>query len=205
VDLLVLAKEPIPGRVKTRLCPPCTDGTAAAIAAAALAATLDAACASGADRVVLALDGRPGTWCPPGVLIVPQGGGTLGDRLTSAWARVTTPALQVAMDTPHVGAGELDDAMGRLEGPAIDAVIGPAHDGGWWAIGFRRPPAGAFTGVPMSQPDTGARQVDRLCQLGLRVGWLPSRRDVDTWEDALAVARQAPGGRFARAVQRAAP
>ena len=64
VDLLVLAKEPVAGRVKTRLCPPCSPTEAAAVAEAALADTLAAAVATGADRVVVSLDGdlvtRPG-------------------------------------------------------------------------------------------------------------------------------------------------
>ena len=75
MDLLVLAKEPIPGRVKTRLCPPCTPAEAARLAAACLADTLEAACAAGADRVLVALDGRPGDWLPPGVRVVGQGSG----------------------------------------------------------------------------------------------------------------------------------
>src|ERR1700753_3823247 len=64
VHVLVMAKEPIPGRGKPRLSPPCTPQEAAALAAAALADVLAAATTCGADRVVLALDGRPGAWCP---------------------------------------------------------------------------------------------------------------------------------------------
>src|SRR5215510_8302076 len=102
VDLIVLAKEPVAGRVKTRLCPPCTPTTAAALAAAALADTLAAGCASGADRVVLALDGEPGDWCPPGVTVVDQGTGSLASRLTAAWQHARGPALLIGMDTPQL-------------------------------------------------------------------------------------------------------
>jgi uncharacterized protein len=93
VDLIVLAKEPVPGRVKTRLCPPCSPAEAASLAAAALADTLAAATASGADRVVLALDGRVGPWCPPGVHVVTQGTGGLDRRLATAWSAVPGPAV----------------------------------------------------------------------------------------------------------------
>jgi hypothetical protein len=201
VDLVVVAKEPVPGRVKTRLCPPCSPGEAASLAAASLADTLAAACASRADRVVLALDGRPGPWCPPGVVVVPQGDGGLDRRLTAAWAAVPGPAVQVGMDTPQVGAADLDAAMGALADEAVDAVLGPAADGGWWAIGLRRAHPRAFEGVPTSRPDTGARQHARLVELGLRTRLLDSRRDVDTWADAVAVAADAPGTGFAATVR----
>ncbi|HEY8525768.1 MAG TPA: DUF2064 domain-containing protein [Acidimicrobiales bacterium] len=201
MDVIVLAKEPVPGRVKTRLCPPCTPGEAAALAAAALADTLAAARASGADRVVLALDGRPGAWCPPGVEVVPQGAGPLNRRLAAAWSATPGPAVQVGMDTPQVTAADLDRALDALAGDGIGAVLGPAADGGWWAIGLRRPHPEAFAGVPMSRADTGARQLARLEALGLRTALLPVRTDVDTWTDALAVADAAPATRFAAAVR----
>jgi uncharacterized protein len=203
-DLIVLAKQPVPGRVKTRLCPPCTPAEAATLAAAALADTLEAALASGARRVVLALDGRPGPWCPPGVEVVGQGAGPLDRRLTTAWAAATSgPAVLIGMDTPQVTAADLDAALGALADH--DAVLGPASDGGWWAIGLRRPHRRAFAGVPMSRTDTGARQHARLTALGLRTAPLPVRTDVDTWDDAVTVARAAPGGRFAAAVDALLP
>lgn len=201
MDLIVLAKEPVPGRVKTRLTPPCTPDEAATIAAAALADTLSAAMATGADRVIVALHGEVGPWCPPGALVVPQGSGTLADRLTTAWRTTTGPALQIGMDTPHLGVDALDGAMAQLvEGPC-DAVLGPAQDGGWWAIGFREPHPEAFAGIPTSTADTGNLQRQRLDALGLRTTLLQTERDVDTWEDALAVAALAPDGEFSTAVR----
>ena len=201
MDLLVLAKEPRPGRVKTRLCPPCTAEQAADIAAAALADTLAAATASGADRVVLALDGQPGDWCPPGVEVVPQGTGDLADRLATAWRSTSGPAIQIGMDTPQVGSEELRSAMEVLADPAVDAVLGPACDGGWWAIGFSGPvPTRVFRDIPTSRADTGARQRARLRRLGLRCVALEAQTDVDTWEDACAVAAAHPHLHLARTV-----
>jgi glycosyltransferase A (GT-A) superfamily protein (DUF2064 family) len=200
MDLIVVAKEPVPGRVKTRLCPPCSPTEAATIAAAALADTLDAAVASGADRVVLALDGRPGAWCPPGVVVVGQGRGPLDRRLAHAWSAARGAALQVGMDTPQVSGAELRRAMAALDGDGVDAVLAPATDGGWWAVGLRRPRPDAFLGVPTSRPDTGARQAARLAALGLRTRWLGAHTDIDTWPDAVAVAATAPATRTAAAV-----
>jgi glycosyltransferase A (GT-A) superfamily protein (DUF2064 family) len=201
VDIIVLAKQPVPGRVKTRLCPPCSPAEAAAVAEAALADTLAAACAAGPDRVVLALDGRPGPWCPPGVRVVDQGTGLLGDRLAAAWSHAAGPAVQIGMDTPQVGPPDLVEAMTALTDPGVDAVLGPATDGGWWGVGLRRPHPLAFVGVPTSRPDTGERQARRLAGLGLRTRLLAWRRDVDTWPDALAVAAAAPATAFARVVR----
>jgi glycosyltransferase A (GT-A) superfamily protein (DUF2064 family) len=205
VDLIVLAKEPLAGRVKTRLCPPCSPAEAAELAAAALADTLGAACASTADRVVLALDGRPGWWCPPAVDVVPQGRGGLDRRLARAWAATAGPALQVGMDTPQVSDRDFDRAFAALTQPGTDAVLGPAADGGWWAVGLRRAHPLAFLGVPTSRADTGARQAERLASLGLRTSLLDPKTDVDTWPDALAVAAEAPGTRFGRAVRALEP
>jgi rSAM/selenodomain-associated transferase 1 len=201
VDLLVLAKEPVPGRVKTRLCPPCTPRTAAALATAALADTLAAATASGADRVMLALDGAPGDWCPPGVTVVDQGSGSLARRLTTAWQHASGPALLVGMDTPQVTADDLDSAMASLASPHVDAVLGQSTDGGWWTVGMRRRHPAAFIGVATSRSDTGARQAVRLARLGLAVHLLAEKTDVDTWPDAVAVAAAAPTTRFAAALR----
>lgn len=200
--VLVMAKAPVAGRVKTRLCPPCTPQEAAAVAEAALADTLEAVARSTADRRVLALDGEPGPWLPPGFEVIAQADGPLSGRLAAAWARVGGPGVQVGMDTPQVTTAVLDASLARLLDERTDAVLGFAEDGGWWAIGFREPCAGAFTGVPMSAVDTGARQLERLRELGLRVAMLEPQRDLDTIDDAFAIAALAPGTGTAAAVRR---
>jgi uncharacterized protein len=190
--LLVIAKQPLPGRVKTRLVPPCTYEQAAALAEAALADTLHTMLMLPARRRVLVLDGRPGPWLPPGFDIVPQCGGPLDERLAGAFAAVRGPALLIGMDTPQV-----TPALLTVDWQAADAVFGPAADGGFWALGLRVPAPALLRGVPMSTPSTGAVQRARLLAAGLRVADLPQLRDVDTAADAVAVARQAPRSRFA--------
>lgn len=200
VHVLVMAKAPVPGRVKTRLCPPLSPVEAAAVAEAALADTLCAVSRCGADRHLIALEGPPGPWLPSGFEVFPQVEGGLDARLTAAWAIAGGPGLQIGMDTPHVSPDLLDDCLGRLLATGVDAALGRAEDGGWWAIGLRRPHPHAFAGVPMSTPNTGRAQGARLDHLGLRVVDLPVRRDLDTIEDALAIARAHPETRVARAV-----
>ena len=198
----MLAKEPVAGRVKTRLCPPCTPEQAADLAAAALADTLEATLAVGADRVLLALDGEPGPWVPAGVTVVGQGRGSFDRRLAHSWSHASGPAVQIGMDTPQVTAELLATAAEALGRPDTDAVLGRADDGGWWAIGLRRADARVFMGVPTSRPDTADRQRARLFELGLRTRALPVLRDVDCFEDAVVVAAQAPSTRFSRALAR---
>ncbi|MFJ9602357.1 TIGR04282 family arsenosugar biosynthesis glycosyltransferase [Streptomyces althioticus] len=195
VTLLVIAKEPRPGRVKTRLTPPFTPEEAAALAEAALADTLDAVARTPARRRVLVLDGAPGPWLPAGVEVVPQCAGGLDERLAGAFAGCDGPALLIGMDTPQVTPELL-----TVDFADCDAWFGPAADGGFWALGLADPDPGLLRGVPMSTPHTGAAQRRRLD--GLRVRDLPPLRDVDTAQDAAAVADAAPDGRFAARLAR---
>lgn len=211
--LLVLAKAPVPGRVKTRLCPPLDPDRAAAVAAAALLDTLDAvravpgvvpvlAHAGSLDRAVRGTEIRAAL---AGWTLLPQRGQGLGDRLAAAHADAAAafpgrPVLQLGMDTPQAGADLLGAAVAALAG--TDAVLGPAPDGGWWALGLRDPAAAAvLRAVPMSTSATGRSTRAALADRGLRVDALPELSDVDEWPTARAVAAAAPAGRFAAAVR----
>jgi rSAM/selenodomain-associated transferase 1 len=197
--LIVIAKAPVPGRVKTRLCPPCTPVEAARLARAALQDTLDAASRSTrAGRRVIALEGRPGAWLPTGFEVIAQRGDGLAERLAAAFADVGAPAFLVGMDTPQLTPELLDEGLdGVADG---DSAFGAALDGGYWGIGLRRPDAAVFAGVPMSTARTGAVQRAQMSLLGLHPRVLPPLLDVDTFQDALAVAADAPETCFADAV-----
>ena len=193
--LLVIAKDPQPGRCKTRLCPPCTSDQAARLAAAALSDTLDVVTSITSARSVLVLDGDPSRWRRPGLEIVPQRGRGLAERLAGAFADTGGPALLVGMDTPQLTAELLSDGLRALH--EHDAVLGPAADGGYWSVGLRSPCPDAFAGVPMSTDQTHAQQLRRFDALGLDTYCQPELRDVDTIADAYAVAALAAGSRFA--------
>ncbi|MEX0755544.1 MAG: DUF2064 domain-containing protein [Actinomycetota bacterium] len=200
MNLIVLAKEPAPGRSKTRLSPPCSPREAASIAEAALADTLATVAAVPAARHVLALDGGPGTWLPAGIDVIPQRGRGLAERLAAAFADVGGPAFLVGMDTPQLTNELLGDAVDHLRRPGIDAVLGAAEDGGWWGIGLRESNDAVFVGVPMSTCATADAQRTRLRLLGLRFDELRVLRDVDMFEDAVEVAASVPGSGFAATV-----
>lgn len=199
--VVVVAKAPIAGRVKTRLCPPFSTGEAADIAAAALHDTLDIVAAAPCQRRVLLLDGDTMPWVPPQFEVLPQPGGGLDVRLAAAFAVSDSPTVIVGMDTPQISCAQLDDAFRALDDGA-DAVLGPARDGGYWLLGLARPRPDAVLGIPMSRPWTGRAQRTRLDRMGLRTVLGPELRDVDTAADATAVAALAPGSRFASTVER---
>lgn len=194
----MIAKQPVAGRVKTRLTPPCTPAQAAALTGAALCDTLEVVAKTPAARRVLVFDGDATRWCPGGFEVLAQRGTGLGERLQAAFDDVAEPAVLVGMDTPQLTPAALLAAARTLGRANVDAVLGPTADGGYWCVGFSAPVAGAFAGVPMSRADTCAAQRLRFAELGVRLGETVMLRDVDTIADARAVARIAPHTRFAR-------
>ncbi|MFE7093101.1 TIGR04282 family arsenosugar biosynthesis glycosyltransferase [Streptomyces erythrochromogenes] len=192
--LLVIAKAPVAGRVKTRLTTQFTPQQAADLARAALEDTLAAVLATPARRRVLVLDGQPGPWIPDGIEVVAQCAGGLDVRLAAAFALAEGPALLIGMDTPHVTPDLLTLGLDFAE---ADAWFGPADDGGFWALGLAEPDPALLLGVPMSVAHTGEVQRQRLTGAGIAVRDLPQLCDVDTPADAQRVAAAAPWTRFA--------
>ncbi len=209
--VLVLAKAPVPGRVKTRLARTEGGERAARLASAALLDTLEAAAAALTPaRCFLALEGdltdatggaALAAACH-GWAVLPQRGATFAERIvdahTEVHARTGCPVVQIGMDTPHVGAAALGEVADRLAGGTRLPVLGAARDGGWWVLGSTGP--GDLTGledVPMSTARTGA---DTRALLRRNAGGVQGARvlvDVDTAADAEHVARRAPDSRFA--------
>ncbi|ONI86256.1 glycosyltransferase involved in cell wall biogenesis [Saccharothrix sp. ALI-22-I] len=208
-SLLVVAKAPVPGLAKTRLCPPATPEEAADVAAAALLDTLDAVLGTPHVRPVVALTGDLGEARRSAEIrdalrhftVLAQRGASFADRLANAHTDTHRahglPVFQIGMDTPQVTPLLLAESVDRLA--AHDAVLGPAADGGWWALGLNDPTlARNLRIVPMSRPDTGAHT---LSALGERdIGMLPVLSDVDDMTTAREVAAAVPGTRFAAAL-----
>jgi len=203
-QLLLIAKAPVPGRVKTRLCPPCTPDQAARVAAAALADTITALDATPAARRTIVLNGQYRQ--PPAWHTVRQYGTGLAHRLANALVDTALPrtaSVLVGMDTPQLTPAHLDALTGGLADHG--AVLGPAEDGGWWGLALRDPfHADALRDVPMSTPDTAQWTVKALRERGVRVGFGPVLRDVDTAADAWAVADDC-AGEFPAAVRQNVP
>jgi glycosyltransferase A (GT-A) superfamily protein (DUF2064 family) len=111
----------------------------------------------------------------------------------------------IGMDTPQVTPDLLTDAALPLVSGEADASFGAAADGGYWLLGLRAPNWSLLHGVPMSRSDTGRVQLGRLTDAGLRVAMLPELTDVDHAEDAVKIAAEAPGSRFAGALASMSP
>ncbi len=207
VTVLVVAKAPWPGAVKTRLAADLGDVGAAEVAAAALLDTLQVTAQVFSSRV-LAL---AGDLADSGVVdtadltreicqwqVIGQAGGDLGQRLASAHAAagqlggtgdgLPARVLQIGMDTPQVTARLLRESAALLSQPGVDAILGLAEDGGWWVCGTSDPVhSAALADVPMSRPDTGDLTLAALRATGARVSLVPGLRDLDTLEDAKAI------------------
>lgn len=197
ITVVVIAKECLPGRVKTRLSPPLTPQQAAELAAVSLDSTLRTVNCLPVARRILYFDGNSAAApaAAAGFELQPQSPGGLDERLAALFDRCDGPTLLVGMDTPQLSTAHLEPVLLRWTAN-LDAWFGPAADGGFWALGLRRPDGDLLRGVSMSQPDTGAQQLQRLLNAGLRVGWLPQLTDVDDIGAAVSVADTIPTSRF---------
>ncbi len=209
---LVVAKAPVTGRVKTRLGREVGAERAARLAAAALLDTMEACVAAyGTARCHLAVDGDLSVaqlseqlaFASAGWRVHRQRGTDLATRLVHAHQDVSraagAPVVQVGMDTPQLPVSVLREAADRLDSSDA-AVLGPAVDGGWWLLGAGSPALlRHLAEVPMSTDRTGELTRAALTRAGARVTDVATLRDVDEVADAEAVARSAPGTRFARA------
>jgi uncharacterized protein len=200
--LVLIAKEPLPGRAKTRLSPHLSPEQAASVAAACIDDTAAALVSVPAERRILFFDGGCIPASASAFELIAQPSGTLDERLAWIFDHLHEPTILVGMDTPQLTAAHLEPALPHWP-YGVDAFFGPATDGGFWALGMREPRGDLVRGVRMSRVDTGAMQRARLSSAGLRVCELEQLTDVDTVQDAVLVARAAPDTLFAAELGRA--
>jgi len=196
-NLVLIAKETIAGKVKTRLHPALTFEQAATLAAASITDTLRAVEDLPATRRILLFDGQVTPADAADFDVIHQVEGTLDVRLAALFNEVTGPTVLIGMDTPQLTAAMLAPAFEQWPSD-VDAFFGPASDGGFWAIGLDAPAGDLILGVPMSRDDTGRIQLDRLVDAGLNVRMLEELTDVDTIDNAREVAALVPHSTFAR-------
>lgn len=188
--LVILARAPELGRVKTRLAAEL--GAAAALAAyRELGALVVRAVAEVRHcDVVVAFtpadrESAMREWLGTAPRMEPQREGDLGARMAAAIAaRQAAGAAKVVVigtDCPEVNAAVVEDAFARLD--RADAVFGPASDGGYYLVGVRRPLPALFDRVPWSSPRTLAATLERAAAEGISVALLEELRDIDTAAD----------------------
>jgi uncharacterized protein len=191
-----MVKEPVAGRVKTRL----ARGIGTVAATAAYRVMLTAVVARlGHDprwETVLAVSPNvalSSTMLPDIKTRVPQGSGDLGQRLQRIFDSMPAgPVVVIGTDIPAIQANDIAQAFRALG--SHDAVFGPSGDGGYWLIGMKRRPCVAlgFENVRWSSEHARADTTANL--KGLRVAHLRPLDDVDTAED-LALQKQFVGRR----------
>ena len=185
--VVVMAKRPVPGETKTRLCPPLTPVEAAELYEALLRDTLELV--SGLRGVETAVAVSPQSAVDEMRRMAPRGAGMLavegadiGECLRSAteqlFANGYTRVVAVNSDGPTLPVEYLERAVEMLA--SNDAVLGPAEDGGYYLIGMRQKQPGLFTDIAWSSPGVAAQTLERAAAAGLTVAQLPAWYDVDT-------------------------
>ena len=202
LTIAVIAKECLPGKVKSRLSPPLTLDQAAELAQVSLSQTLNTVRKVPASNRLLVMDGTPKACDSSGFSVVCQSAGGLDERLGAICDGEDGPLLIVGMDTPQFTPELLAPMLADWDTNHVSfhSWLGLAHDGGYWAIALHRPNGQLIRGVPMSTSRTGSEQLSRLWRAGHTVGEFASLTDVDTFPAALRVASQCPGTPFAHAV-----
>jgi rSAM/selenodomain-associated transferase 1 len=206
IALAVMAKAPIAGEVKTRLCPPLRPAEAAALARCFLQDRVEQVTALGvADPVVSFAPAARGrelrALLPAGVRLYPQARGDLGARLdtllTGLLAEGYAGAIALGTDTPTLPTAYLEEACAVLAAPDADVVLGPSEDGGYYLIGLRRPAPALFGDMPWSTAAVCAETLARAHAAGRRVRLLPPWFDVDRAPDLARLRAPAPSAAFA--------
>jgi hypothetical protein len=185
-----MAKQPAPGQTKTRLAPPLSVAEAAELYHCFLLDKLAQMRQVEMANLVVAYWPAEGREyfadLAPGFELIPQVGTDLSSRLVSvfdtAFDRGYDQVIAIDGDTPTLPADYLRQGFLRLDEPAVDVVLGPCEDGGYYAIGLREPHPTLFD-VTMSTPHVVEDTLAQAEAAGLRVSLLPHGRDVDTPAD----------------------
>jgi len=190
--LLIFAKQPLPGKVKTRLSPPFSPQEAADMYRCMLSDTL--ARVAGLPGVEIFLFFEPSCGAAdffrknfPGIRIIPQQGEGLGERLTKAFEMVFGLGFEsvaaIGTDSPDLPLFHLQQSFRLLQDEGADVVFGPAADGGYYLVALGRPCPGLFRDIPWSTSMVLEKSLEAASSLGLQVKSLPVWHDMDTVED----------------------
>jgi uncharacterized protein len=192
--VVIFAKAPVPGKVKTRLIPALGEAGAARLAFEMLQRTIAEASAAGLGTPELCVspDSDHPWWqtfqpCAP-VELSDQGQGTLGERLAGAAARVIGSGqniLLIGTDCPALGCGRLRAAAAALA--THDTIIHPTLDGGYALLGLRLFHPSLFQGIRWSGPTVASATISRIEALGRSLAVAETLRDIDEPEDLAAM------------------
>ncbi len=189
--LIVFAREPIPGRVKTRLAASIGDVAAATLYGAMLREVLETAHRLEDVAVHLFWD------CEEGALprvaesfccrSHRQSAGDLGERMAAAfdqlYAEGYTSCCIIGSDAPDLPPSYIQDAFQLLESAVAQVIFGPCSDGGYYLLGMKASHPELFSGIPWSTGSVLERSREAAITAGLTVALLPEWQDIDTLAD----------------------
>jgi hypothetical protein len=188
--IAVMAKQPEPGKVKTRLCPPLTPGQAADLYEVFFLDTVSLISGIEHTDVFIAYDPETAQdffslILSPTVKCIPQGAGDLGNRLSGVssimFSHGYKKVIMLASDTPHLPQDYIRMAFRQLDD--TDVILGPCDDGGYYLIGLRFPAPVVFEGIPWSTSRVLDLTIERAREAGMTCELVPSCYDIDTWQD----------------------
>ncbi|RBP53377.1 TIGR04282 family arsenosugar biosynthesis glycosyltransferase [Arenicella xantha] len=194
IPLILFAKAPIPGKVKTRLQSHCSAQQAAYIASYLMEASIQAATRHWPGSVYLSvwLDEHHSffetmqTRYP--VRMTVQTDGDLGEKMRHALHSFGYPAVVMGCDAPHTAAATYVTAFERLQ--QGESVIAPSDDGGYYLLGLAQPANALFLDKPWGTADVLSQTMQSAATLGLSLHELDSLNDIDEWNDLIAVLDQ---------------
>ena len=191
---MVVAKEPVPGKVKTRFIPQLSPADAAGLYRCSLHDRItEISALNGVDRAIaytpedardtfteLSLDGFE---------LFAQRGKGLGERLNNIFqdnlARGYQAVSIVDSDSPDLPKSIINESFGLLLSKQAEVVLGPCHDGGYYLVGLRKPYPELFRNIPWSTKNVLSTTLEKARKMGLNVRLLSRWNDLDTFEDIL--------------------
>ncbi|MCS6926313.1 MAG: TIGR04282 family arsenosugar biosynthesis glycosyltransferase [Candidatus Binatia bacterium] len=190
--VVIFAKAPVAGEVKTRLCPPLSPADAAELSRCFLVDTVERACSLTGVEVYVAItppDSEPTfrALLPFPVHYIPQRGESLGEREVNVFADLLSQGFSsvvlIGSDIPTLPLSHLRGAFAQLDQSQCDAVFGPSHDGGYYLVGMRTVHRELFENIVWSTSQVLAQTLVQARRHRLRVSMAPPWYDVDTVED----------------------
>lgn len=190
--LIIFAKQPVPGEVKTRMVPPLSPRQAAQLYHLMLTDIFSSTeSLDGVDRVLFYAGGDDAEThfheLFPGLPLYSQQGADLGPKMEAAFSRVFAMGYRtvaiIGTDSPDLPVSFIEDAFGRLEYGKTDVVFGPAEDGGYYLLAMKRVHSELFRGISWSSGQVLRESLAKAKSMGLEVSTLPEWHDLDTVED----------------------
>lgn len=190
--VIIFAKAPVAGQVKTRLCPPLSPDEAAELARCFLLDSVARACALPQVQACLAFTPAEGEPClrellPFPLYYFPQRGASLGEReanaFVDAFAAGFSQAVLIGSDIPTLPSRHLQEAFAHLDTPENEVVLGASSDGGYYLIGMRTLHPALFEDIHWSTASVLEETLAQAKRSGLRVAQVPTWYDVDEQAD----------------------